>query len=184
MQVREAIEKRRAYRALAPVEITDAMVKELAWAASMAPSCFNNQPWRLIFIRQKDMLEKMHAALSEGNEWARDASMLIIVASKKELDCIIRDREYYLFDTGLAIGQLMLLATEMGLVAHAMAGFSPKKTREILGIPGDVGVITVIGVGAKSAERTVNMTDDDWEAEDIRPQRLEFPDFAFMERYS
>jgi len=150
----------------------------------MAPSCFNNQPWRFIFIRSKEMLEKMHSALSEGNEWARDGSMLIIVLSKKELDCVIRDREYFQFDTGMAVGQMMLMATEMGLVTHAMAGFSPKKTREILGIPDDMNVITVIAVGKRSLERTANVTDDDWDIEDIRPARLEFPEYAYLERYS
>jgi len=184
MDVGEAIEKRRSYRALAPTEISDEAVRRLAWAGSMAPSCFNNQPWRFIFIRQKEMLGKMHAALSEGNEWARDASMLVAVLSKKELDCVIRDREYHLFDTGLAVGQMLLLATEMGLVAHAMAGFSPRKTREVLGIPEDMQVVTLIAMGKRSPEKTVNMSDDDWETEEIRPDRLGFPEFAFMERYS
>jgi nitroreductase len=184
MEVRDAIESRRSYRALVPVEITDDMVKELVWAASMAASCFNNQPWRFIFIRSREMLDRMHGALSDGNEWARDGSMLIVVLSRKELDCVIRDREYYQFDTGMAVGQIMLMATDMGLVTHAMAGFSPKKTREILGIPEDMSVITVIAVGKRSMEKTANITEDDWEIEDIRPVRLEISEFAYMERYS
>jgi len=160
------------------------MVQELVRAASLAPSCFNNQPWRLVFIRSKEMLEKMHGALSEGNEWARDGSMLIVVLSKKDLDCVIRDREYYQFDTGLALGQLMLLATEMGLVSHAMAGFSPRKTRAILGIPEDMAVITVIAFGKKAGQRTKNISDEQWAEEEPRPVRLALSDFAFMERYS
>lgn len=166
------------------MEITDETVQKLAGAASLAPSCFNKQPWRLIFIRSKEMLEKMHGALSDGNEWARDSSMLLIVLSKRELDCVIRDREYYQFDTGLAIGQLMLQATEMGLVSHAMAGFSPKKTREILGIPEDMAVITVIAFGKKAGGRTKNISDEQWAEEEPRPERLALSDFAYMERYS
>jgi nitroreductase len=84
----------------------------------------------------------------------------------------------------MAVGQIMLMATEMGLVTHAMAGFSPKKTREILGIPEDMSVITVIAVGKRSMEKTANITEDDWEIEDIRPVRLEISEFAYMERYS
>jgi nitroreductase len=184
LDVKDAIVTRRSYRALVPVDITDDMVRELAWAASLAPSCFNKQPWRLVFIRSPEMLEKMHGALSDGNEWARDGSMLIIVLSKKELDCIMRDgRKYYQFDTGLGIGQMMLMATEMGLVTHAMAGFSPKKTREILGIPEDMAVITVIAVGKHSLDRTANMDDEQWETEADRPLRNEFEEFVHIERY-
>jgi nitroreductase len=185
MNVKDAIENRRSYRALAPVDITDSMVKELAWATSMAPSCFNKQPWRLVFIRSPEMLGKMRSALSEGNEWARDGSMLLVVLSKKELDCVMKDgREYYQFDTGMAIGQMMLLATEMGLETHAMAGFSPRKTREILGIPEDMAVITVIAFGKHSAQKTANMSDDQWEAEEPRPERLDFPKFAYLDKYN
>ncbi|MBU4033059.1 MAG: nitroreductase family protein [Candidatus Thermoplasmatota archaeon] len=184
MDVMDAIENRRSYRALAPVEITDEMVSKMARATSLAPSCFNKQPWRLIFIRSREMLARMHGALSDGNEWARDGSMLIVVISKNKLDCVIREREYYLFDTGMAIGQLMLMAVEMGLVTHAMAGFSPGKTREILGIPEDMDVVTVIAVGKRSAEKTANISDDDWAVEDIRPARFEFPEYAYQERYS
>lgn len=181
--MKDAIEKRRSYRALATVEITDGMVKELAWAASMAPSCFNNQPWRFVFIRDPDMLKNIHEALSEGNEWARDGSMLLVVLSKKELDCVIREREYHLFDTGVAVGHLMLMATEMGMVTHAMAGFSPKKTREILGIPEDMNVITIIVIGKQAKTKTQNMSDDQWEAEESRPDRLDFQEFAYLDRY-
>ncbi len=184
LEVKDAIESRRSYRALVPVKITDEMVKELARAASMAPSCFNKQPWRFVFIRSREMLDKMHGALSDGNEWARDGSMLIVVISKKELDCIMRDgRVYYQFDTGLAVGQMMLMASGMGLVTHAMAGFSPKKTREILGIPEEMDVITIIAVGKHSGEKTANITDDDWEIEDIRPVRLELSEYAYFESY-
>ncbi len=150
----------------------------------MAPSCFNNQPWRLVFIRSPEMLASMHSALSKGNEWMRDASMLLVVLSKREFDCIIREREYYQFDTGIAMGLLMLMATEMGLVAHPVAGFSPKKTREILGIPEDVAVITVMAIGRKSYGRTANVTDEQWNVDSARPVRLRYPEFVYMERYS
>ncbi|MCF8008335.1 MAG: nitroreductase family protein [Halanaerobiales bacterium] len=50
MDVKEAIEKRRAYRSLEPVKIDKMLIKELSEAASLAPSCFNNQPWKYVFV--------------------------------------------------------------------------------------------------------------------------------------
>lgn len=58
MDVHEAIKKRRAYRSLEPAEITDELIKDLAYHSSLAPSCFNNQPWRFIFVYDKEMLKK------------------------------------------------------------------------------------------------------------------------------
>ena len=98
------------------------------------------------------MLEKMRDALSSGNSWAHAASLIIAVFSKPEDDCVIKDRIYHQFDCGLAVGFLILRATELGLVAHPIAGFSPKKTRAILGIPDEYKVITLIIVGKHAAD--------------------------------
>jgi nitroreductase len=52
----DAIEARRAYRSLDPVAITKNLIKDLARSASLAPSCFNYQPWRFIFVKDPDVL--------------------------------------------------------------------------------------------------------------------------------
>src|SRR5690606_3707788 len=96
MDVREAIERRRAYRSLSPVEITPELLADLAHAASLAPSCFNKQPWRFVAVYDREILSRLHGALARGNEWARDASMLIAVCSRKDLDCVLGQREYFL----------------------------------------------------------------------------------------
>jgi len=152
MNVTKAIEIRRAYRVLAPIEITDEIINSLADAAKLAPSCYNKQPWNFIFVRDKDKLMEMREALSKGNEWIHDASMIIAVFSKKEDDCMVEGRNYYLFDTGLAVGQLLLKATEMGLVAHPIAGFSESKAKEILNIPDEMKCITLVNVGLHDEE--------------------------------
>ena len=126
MDVKEAIIKRRAYRSLSPVDISYDLVIDLAECAQITASCFNNQPWKFVFVFDKDIL-KMHEALSVGNEWAKKASMIIVVLGKKEEDCIIKDRIYYQFDIGMATCAMILRATELGLVAHPIAGYSPKK---------------------------------------------------------
>ena len=82
MDVSRAIKKRREYRSLIPVEIQDDLIEDLARSAQLAPSCFNNQPWRFVFVRSPKMLEKMFDALSSGNIWAHDASMIIAIFSK------------------------------------------------------------------------------------------------------
>lgn len=183
MDVIEAIHKRRAYRSLEPVEITDSLIQDMARAAQLAPSCFNNQPCRLIFVRSPEMLESMRAALSQGNEWAYAASLIIVVTSRKEDDCIIGDREYHHFDCGLAAAFLILRATELGLVAHPIAGYSPKKVRQIVGLPDDYRVHTLIIVGRKAEAISPVLSEKQiaWEKE--RPERLPFDKFVFIDRF-
>lgn len=183
MDVIQAINERRAYRSLEPVDITEELIKDLARNARLSPSCFNNQPWRFVFVRDKEMLKKMRETLSQGNVWAHAASMIIAVFSKSEDDCIIKDRKYHQFDCGLAVGFLVLRATELGLVAHPIAGYSPRKTREILGIPEDFQVITLIIVGKHSKKISSLLSDEQVAFEKSRPERKPLSEIVSIDRF-
>lgn len=184
MNVKEAINFRRAYRSLKPVKITQKLIKDLSRCAQLSASCFNNQPWRYIFVYEPEALKKMHTTLSQGNEWAKDASMIIVVFSRKEDDCVIKSREYYLFDTGMATAFIILRATELGLVAHPIAGFSPKKVREILHIPGTMNVITLVIVGKHSNKISPVLSDKQKNWEKHRPKRLPIEKITYMNTYN
>jgi nitroreductase len=129
------------------------------------------------------MLKKMHEALSSGNEWAHKASMIIVVLGKQEDDCVIHDRIYYRFDIGMATEAMILRATELGLVAHPIAGYSPRKTREILGIPDDIDVIALVIVGKHSDKISSILSEKQVEAEEERPERISLDNFVYINRY-
>ncbi len=184
MNVIEAIESRRAFRSLERVEITDGLIADLARAAQLAPSCFNNQPWRFVFVRSEKGLLALRAALSEGNEWAYAASLIVVVFSRREDDCLIREREYHHFDCGLASAFLILRATELGLVAHPIAGFSPKKVRAAVKIPEDYHIHTLIIVGRKAREISPVLSAKQVEWEKERPARHPLAKFVFVDEFS
>ncbi len=184
MDVKKAIDTRRAYRSLDPIKISDELIRSLAESARLAPSCFNSQPWRYVFVRDRDVLSRLHEALPDGNKWVRAASMIVAVASRPDLDCQIKGREYYLFDTGMATAFLILRATELGLVAHPIAGYSPKKVREVLGIPDDMTVITLVNVGKHADSIGPLLSEEQAQVEPVRPERLPFEDFAYVDRYT
>ncbi|MFW5800033.1 MAG: nitroreductase family protein [Spirochaetota bacterium] len=183
MEFNEIINNRRAYRSLEKVEITEDLINDLVEHLKLSPSCFNNQPWRYIFVYEPTMLKNMHEALLQGNEWAKNASMIIAVFSHKDYDCKMPGRRYYLFDTGMATAYLLLRATELGLVAHPIAGFSPKKTRKILNIPDKMKVITLIIVGKKSDKISDVLSEDQKKKEKTRPERLPSEEFVFHNSY-
>ena len=183
VDVTEALRKRRAYRSLAPVEITEDLIQKLAESVRMAPSCSNSQPWRFVFVYEPSLLIEMQGALSSGNRWAHKASLIIAVFSKAEDDCQIRDRRYHQFDTGIGVGFLLLRATELGLVAHPIAGFSPKKTRAILGIPEEYEVITLIIVGSHADALDPGLSEDQRAKEIRRPVRKRWEEFVYLNRF-
>ncbi len=180
MNVKQAIHARRAYRSLEPVEITPKLIHDLAEHAGLAPSFFNKQPWRFVFAHDGDVLGKLHGAVSSGNKWVWAASMIVAVFSKKDLDGVIKDREYYLFDTGMATAFMMLRATELGLVAHPIAGYDQDAVKDILDIPGEMQVITLLAVGKHAATIGPLLSEQQAEKEKKRPERLPVEKFAYV----
>ncbi|MFW9947977.1 MAG: nitroreductase family protein [Candidatus Odinarchaeota archaeon] len=183
MNVNEAINMRRAYRSLDKIEITDDLIQDLANSAQLAPSCLNNQPWNFIFVKRRQQLENLFTTLTQGNKWVEKASMIIAVFSKPENDCVIRDRLYYLFDTGIATAFIILRATELGLVAHPIAGFNEDQAKKILKIPDEMRLITLVIIGKHS--KTINpvLSENMKLGEKQRPPRKDLGKFVFRNSY-
>ena len=183
MNVIDAINARRAYRSLAPVVATEELVRDLARCAQLAPTCNNNQPARFVFVWEPAMLEKMKPVFNKGNAWCHADSMVVAVCAERDSDCIIHDREYYLFDAGLQTAFLILRATELGLVAHPIAGYSPETVREVLGIPDTMQVITLVNVGRHADTISPVLSPKQVEQEAHRPERLPLEQVAFFNHY-
>lgn len=177
MDVADAIRTRRSTRSFEDAPLPPGVEAELALAASLAPSCFNRQPWRFVFV-SGGPLSELHGALSRGNEWFRGAPMAVAVYSREDLDCVLGERAYYLLDTGMALGLLMLRATEMGLVAHPIAGYDEDAAKRALSIPDGFRLITLVALGRPSREPSPLLSARQLEAEAGRPPRMPPGEFA------
>jgi nitroreductase len=181
MNVRDAIQARRAYRSFDPVDITDDDVNLLAHAASLFASCFNNQPWRYVFVRNHEQLTRVFAAMTKGNQWTEKASMVVAVFSQADLDCVVKDRVFNWFDVGMATGFLILQATELGLVAHPIAGFRESEAKIALGIPESMTLLTLVIVGKHTTTPNPLLSEKQLQDEGRRPPRLPMERIAFLD---
>ncbi len=182
MDVEKAIEVRRAYRSFVKTEITKELIEELAKAAQSAPSCNNNQPWHYVFAYDPAKLEEMKPVFNKGNSWCWGASMIIAAFSNAAADCVINERIYDMFDLGLGTGLMLLRATELGLVAHPIAGYDEALAKKILNIPENMQIITLILVG-KHGSSTEGLSDKQKLAEQGRPPRKAIKDFVWHNSY-
>ncbi|MBU0595428.1 nitroreductase family protein [Candidatus Bipolaricaulota bacterium] len=147
-RILDSIKSRRARRAISDEPILRETAELLLQAAHMAPSCANNQPWRFVTIDDSGVLDRVKDHLTTGNYWAKPSPLIIAVVSRADLDCQIPDgREYYAFCCGMATMNLMLQATDLGLVSHPIAGFKQAPIKDVLGIPADYTLITLIILG-------------------------------------
>lgn len=182
MDVSKAIEERRSYRSLEPFEVTLDLIKDLAHHASLAPSCTNSQPWRYVFIYEKDALEKVFESLPKGNQWVRNAGMVVVVFTSKDLTCNMRNGMYAYYDTGLSNAFLILRATELGFVAHPIAGFDESIVKKAVNIGENFEVVALIVVGKHAKEISPLLSEKQIQSEHIRPERKKFEEFCYLNR--
>lgn len=157
LKIIDEIEKRRARRALDQKELTPEVLERIMDAAVLAPSCANKQPWRFLVLSKEPELSTAKEHLSGGNYWAKKAPVIVMVLSKKDLDCQLDDqRDYAFFDTGLAVMNLMLQATKEGLIAHPIAGFEPVPLKEKFNISAEYTLITLVIIGYPGDDAYLN----------------------------
>ena len=145
-----------AGRSIATDPLDEPVVADLMEAARLSPSCFNNQPWRFLFLESDPARAKGVEALSAGNvPWAGTAPLLILGYTRAQDDCIIKDgRRYHQFDLGLSVMNILLAATYHGLTARPMAGFSPAKAKELFGLEEPDEPLIMIAVGKPSSDES------------------------------
>ncbi len=148
--VHPLITNRRSLRAYDPTkEVSDADLKSLFEAARWAPSAFNEQPWRFIYARKgTDAYQKILDAIVPANQvWAINAPVLMIVVVKLNSSHNDHFNRHAMHDLGLAMGNLSLQATSLGLNLHQMGGFIQKQAEESFGIPEGYEAVTVTSIG-------------------------------------
>jgi nitroreductase len=77
----------------------------------------------------------------------------VVATARREDDCHSPDgNDYYRFDVGMAVMNLMLAATANGLAARPMAGFDPGVIRDRFAMTPDVEPMVMIAVGRPSTD--------------------------------
>jgi nitroreductase len=179
MDVNTAIKERRARRALDTRSVEREKVEALVEAMRLAPSCNNNQPWRVIVARTPESLGAIKAHLPKGNSWATRSPLIFVVNARPEDDCRQSDRrDYFMFGCGLAVGQLALRATELGLIAHPISGYDPILIKQALGIPDEFLLVALVICGYLGND-TALLSEKQLLAERERPPRKAIGDTFF-----
>ena len=130
--------------------VSDEYLRRLFEAARWAPSCFNDQPWRFVVTRRGggEDYARMLACLAEGNQtWAQTAPVLMLSCAARNFRRNGKPNRWGMHDVGLAVGNLLIQATALGLSVHQMAGFDAEAARAAFQIPDDMEPAAAIALG-------------------------------------
>lgn len=162
MELNEAMAKRRSIRAYQKKTVDKEVIDQLVEAAILAPTWKNSQTGRYHVVTSKEMLDKVRAeGLAAFNaENCKDAPVLIVTSFVSNRSGFEKDgtpsnelgNGWGCYDLGLQNQNLLLKATELGLSTLVMGIRDADKLREILSIPQEETIVSVISVGYGDAD--------------------------------
>jgi nitroreductase len=144
------LQRRWSPRAFANRPVEPEKLLRLWEAARWSASCANQQPWYFIVATQEDTAEyaRLLSCLRENNQqWASRAPVLMVSVAKLSFDMNGQPNRYAFHDVGLAVANLIVQATALGLYVHQMAGFYPERVRELYSVPEDFEPVAGIVLG-------------------------------------
>ena len=152
MEVKEAILRRRSVRSFKEKDIPRELLKDIMGSVRMAPSASNRQDWKFVLVDDSATREKLARAASNQN-FVKEAPVVIagINTERKMMSCGVKAGTV---DLAIAMDHLTLRAAEEGLGTCWIGAFDQEETKEILSVPEDSKVITLMPLGYPTYDLT------------------------------
>ena len=109
--------------------------------ARISPSANNSQPWKFVVVDDKEKKEQIaECTIGLGmNKFTHQCPVLVAVVLERQnfmstVGSMIKNKDYSLFDIGIAVNQFCLQAADLGLGTCIIGWFDEKKIKKILGV--------------------------------------------------
>lgn len=172
MELFEAIKSRRSIRHYTSDPVDDKAVEAILDAGRWAPSWANTQCWRFVVVRNPEIKAALAETLlkiemQDGNVIDNPATrtintvpVLIVVCAEvgksgirhDGTDFITDKGDWFMFDTALAVQNMVLAAHAQGLGTVIIGAFDAPKVEKVLGVPDGYRVVALLPVGIPSRE--------------------------------
>src|SRR5208283_3707552 len=146
MELKEAIEKRKSIRDYEDKPIPEDKLLRVLEAARLAPSGGNRQAWKFIVVRENERRQKL-ALAAAGQTFVGKAPVVIAAVATIPDMIMMCDVPAYAVDLAIAVDHMTIAAVDEGLGTCWIGAFSQEKAREILNVPADRRVVTILTLG-------------------------------------
>jgi nitroreductase len=164
MELFEAIKNRRSIRKYKADPIDDDKINTILEAGRWAPSWANTQCWRFIVVRDPEVKAKLADTLlniklkdkelpNPGATALNTVPVVIAVCAKigrsggSGGEYVTDKGDWFMFDTALAVQNMVLAAHALGLGTVIIGAFDAAKAEKALNVPKDYRIVTLFPVG-------------------------------------
>jgi nitroreductase len=159
----EAIKHRRSIRTYKTDPVDDKTLEIILDAARLAPSWANTQCWKFIVIRDNTIKTQLLDTFVQRTPTSGDnpakksfksAPVVVVSCAEKRISgfeeakaATDKGEYWFLYDVGVAMENLVLAATSLGLSTVHIGLFDTAKVAEILGVPDNYAVVSMTPLG-------------------------------------
>lgn len=155
----DVLTNRRSIRSFSPGKVEQESIERVLFAATLAPSAGNLQPWYFYVVLDPEIKERLVDATYPGisvssdrhQDWLRSAPVLIVVCADLLRSTSRYDRMGQLWlplqDCSAAIENMLLTITHLGLASCWVGGFRVHEVMETLKIPSHLNPVAIVPVG-------------------------------------
>jgi nitroreductase len=149
MDIYELIKTRSSIRIYKEDPVPVETVVRIVDAASRAPSWANKQCWRFVIVDSKVEKILLGKATGQANiaKACETAPYVIVLCADTRISGSKNGLDYYLFDSALAMDNLMLAAHSENLATCIVGWFDEKTVKGVLNIPQGIKVIAFTPLG-------------------------------------
>ena len=150
MEILKAIRSRQSIRAYDSREVEEDKLLRVLDSGRLSPSAGNRQERRFIVIRNAKT-RKLLCEAAGNQKFVAEAPVVIAACSVENEYAMACGQLAYPIDTAIAVDHMTLQAVEEGLGTCWIGAFDEKRVKEILHIPDDVRVVSLLPLGYPSA---------------------------------
>lgn len=145
MSVFEVLKKRRSIRKYQNKPVEEEKINKVLEAARLAPSANNQQPCSFIVVTKPEVRESLRSAYKA--DWFVQAPAVIVGCANPKEAWRRGGEEYWKVDSAIAMENLILAATDLGLGTCWVAAFDENQIKKALNIPRDIRVVAMTPLG-------------------------------------
>jgi len=177
-ELMDIIKGRRSIRKYQDKEIPDESLNQILESVRWAPSWTNSQCWEVIIVKDPGIKEQLQGTLikNPSSKAMVQAPVVLVICGKLNISGYYNNQvatnlgDWFMFDLGIANQDICLTAYNLGLGTVTVGLFDHNKAKEILGVPDDYEVVTMIPLGYPATEPEA-------------PKRREINEFSHLDRF-
>jgi nitroreductase len=152
----ELLRKRRSIRAFKARAVEAEKIEQLCEVLVRAPTSRGRKPWEFVIVTDRGLLNRLGEAKEHGSGFLAGAPLAVAVCADPQRS------DVWIEDCAIAAILLQMSAEALGLGScwaqirlrdHGDGRTAEEYVREILGLPGELAVAAIVGIGYPAEEK-------------------------------